>query len=89
MNVYLLDAREHASWDEHEAWIVIAHTPEEAWETVLAGRYEIPVVRTYRKQYHVEVEPRRPITLSEMKVEILGTSTETTPRVAFDAFLRG
>lgn len=89
MKVYLLDAREHASWDEAEAWVVIASTPEEAWSTVLAGGFQMPSVRTYSGHYHVEVEPVRKIELEHVKVEVLGSSDEEAPRVAFDAFLRG
>lgn len=88
MNVYLIDAREHASYDEHEAWVVIAETPEAAWSLIRNGEYEMPVVREYDGTYRMPVEPGRTITLRDVKVEVLGTSADG-PRVAFDAFLRG
>lgn len=92
MNIYLLNAREHASWDESEAWIVVAESPEQAWSVVLEDENPdtLPSVRRYdEKGYHVEVQPVSKITLSDVQVEMLGTSPEAMPRVAFAAFLRG
>lgn len=80
MKVFLLDASKHVDYDQTEAWVVIAATPEDAWEIAVAAQdqYELPSVRHGAN-----------VTLADVRVEELGTSTETAPRLAFKALLRG
>jgi hypothetical protein len=90
MYVYLINAQAHASWDEYEAWSVVAETPEQAWALVLEeSSGMLPYARTYDDRgYQVDVQPVRAVELADMTVEVLGTGYGT-PRVAFAALLRG
>lgn len=90
MNVYLLDAREHADYDQFEAWVVFAQTPEDAWAIAEASQEpsELPNVRLGSENGR-RVNGAK-ITFSDIRVERLGENPSVgEPRLVYAAFMRG
>lgn len=88
VRIYLVDATEHADYGQDEAWVVVAHTPLEAWGLIQASSVDLSNYPIYVEGYESGfprslVAWRRPATIDDMNVEVLGVPEDPNPRVLF------